>query len=111
VTYIDRNKGWNLMRLPLAGGPPEILSRFAEGRASEFAWSPDGESIAVVRQIGRKTGLWLVQPGKPGKSESRLLIEFPTGAITNLRWTKDSKNVVYVYGTTSKDVAIMTGFS
>jgi serine/threonine protein kinase/Tol biopolymer transport system component len=107
VAYVDRNKGWNLMLRPIAGGEPTPLTRFAEGRTSWFAWSPDGAWIAVARHIGQKEGLWLVQPGK---GEPRLLTEFRSGTISDPRWTEDSKNVVFVYGTSGKDVVLISDF-
>lgn len=107
VTYIDRNKGWNLMRQPIAGGAPAALTHFTEGVTTGFACSTDGDRIAVVRRIGQKSGLWLVQPGK---GDAKLLTEFRSGAITDPRWTPDSKNVFFVYGTSSKDVVLISDF-
>jgi Tol biopolymer transport system component len=107
VTYVDRNKGWNLMRQPIAGGEPTELTQFAEGITTDFAWSPDGARIAVVRRIGQKRGLWSVQPGK---GDPTRLAEFRTGAITDPRFSPDSKNVVFVYGTSSKDIVLITDF-
>ena len=107
VTYFDRNKGWNLMRQPIAGGEPAELTRFTEGVTTEFAWSPDGARIAVVRRIGPKCGLWSVQPGK---GEPELLAEFRTGTISDPRFSRDSKSVVFVYGTSSRDVVLISEF-
>jgi Tol biopolymer transport system component len=107
VTYTDRNKGWNLMRQPIAGGEPAQVTRFTEGVTTNFAWSPDGARIAVVRRIGPKSGLWSMQPGK---GEPKLLAEFRSGAITDFRFTPDSKGVVFVYGTSSKDVVLISDF-
>lgn len=107
MTYIDRNKGWNLMRQPIAGGEPTELTRFTDGVTTGFAWSPDGAHMAVVRRIGQKCGLWSVPAAK---GDPKLLAEFRTGAITDPRWTPDSKNVFFVYGTSSKDVVLISDF-
>jgi Tol biopolymer transport system component len=107
LIYIDRNKGWNLMRQPIAGGEPSELTRFTEGVTTDFTCSRDGARIAVVRRIGQKSGLWSVQPGK---GEPKLLAEFRSGAITDPRFTPDSKSVVFVYGTSSKDVVLISDF-
>jgi len=107
LTYFDRNKGWNLMRQPMAGGEPVELTHFTEGVTTGFTWSPDAARIAVVRRIGPKSGLWVVLPGK---GEPKLLAEFRSGAITNPRWTLDSKSVLFVYGTSSKDVVLISDF-
>jgi len=107
LTYFDRNKGWNLMRQPMAGGAPVELTRFTEGVTTAFTWSPDGARIAVVRRVGPKSGIWVVQPGK---GDPKLLAEFRSGAITSPRFTFDSKSVAFVYGTSSKDVVLISDF-
>ena len=107
ATYIDRNKGWNVMRQPIAGGEPAGLTRFTEGVSTGFAWSPDGARIAVVRRVGQKSGLWSVQPGK---GEPKLLAEFRSGEITECSFTPDSKSIVFTYGTSSKDVVLISDF-
>ena len=107
MTYIDRNKGWNLMRQPIAGGVPSEITKFTEGVTTDFAWSPDGARLVVTRRIGQKAALYAIQPGK---GEPQLLIEFRTGAITACRFTPDSKSVVFTYGTSSKDVVLISDF-
>jgi Tol biopolymer transport system component len=107
VTYIDRNKGWNLMRQPIAGSEPSELTRFTEGVTTEFTWSPDGAHIAVVRRIGQTSGLWSIQPGK---GDPKLLAEFRSGGISDPRFTPDSKSVVFVYSTWSNDVVLISDF-
>jgi Tol biopolymer transport system component len=107
ITYVDRNKGWNVMRQPIAGGEPTPLTRFSEGRTMGLFWSPDGSRLAVVRRIGPKTGLWSVQPGK---GEPKLLAEFRGGAITGCRYTADGKGLVFAFGTSGKDVVLISDF-
>jgi Tol biopolymer transport system component len=107
LTYADRNKGWNVMRVPIAGGEPTQLTRFSEGRTMGLYWSPDGSRLAVVRRIGAKTGLWTLQPGK---GEPKLLTEFRGGGITGCRFTADGKNIVFAYGTSGKDVVLISDF-
>ena len=58
ITYVDRNKAWNVIRQPIAGGEPTPVTRFSEGRTMGLWWSPDGSRLAIVRRIGPKTGLW-----------------------------------------------------
>jgi serine/threonine protein kinase len=104
VTYVDRNKGWNLMRQPIAGGEPTALTRFTEGQTEDFAWSPDGKKIAAVRRIGRSESVWVVEPGG---GEPKQLANFATGAVTECHWALDGKSVVFTYGTSSQDVVLI----
>jgi Tol biopolymer transport system component len=50
LTYLDPT-GSSLWLLPVDGGAPRQLMSFTPGDVSEFAWSPDGKQIALVRQI------------------------------------------------------------
>jgi serine/threonine protein kinase len=104
VTYVDRNKGWNLMRQPIAGGEPTALTRFAVGQTTDFSWSPDGKKVAVVRRIGRSESIWVVEPGG---GEPKQIANFATGAIAGCRWAVDGKSVVFSYGTSSQDVVLI----
>ena len=58
-----------------------------------------------LRRVGPKIGLWSVQPGK---GEPKLLAEFRSGAITAPRFAPDGKSVVFVYGTSSNDVVLIS---
>jgi Tol biopolymer transport system component len=107
VTYIDRNKGWNVMRQPIAGGEPTELTHFTEGVTTAFAWQRDGAQLVAVRQIGQKSGLWSVQPGK---GDPELLVEFRSGTISDVHFAPDGPSVYFVYGTSSKDVVLISDF-
>lgn len=52
IAYIDTS-GMNLWRLPLDGSAPSPITRFADdagrGRIEGFAWSRDGERLAILR--------------------------------------------------------------
>jgi Tol biopolymer transport system component len=107
LTYFDRNKGWNVMRQPITGGEPTELTHFTDGVTTFLVWSPDGSRIVVARRVGPKTGLWSIQPGK---GEAKLLAEFRTGAVTDPRFALDGTSVAFVYGTSSKDVVLISDF-
>jgi len=104
MTFIDRNQGWNLMQQPLKDAEPAALTHFKEGQVTAFQWAPDGSQLALVRRIGEKDGLWLLEPGK---GEPRLVSEYRSGDIRRIGWTPDSKAVVYSYGTSSQDVVLI----
>ena len=63
--------------------------------------------IDAVRQIGQKVGLWSVQPGK---GDAKLLVEFRSGTITGVRFAPEGTRVPFVYGTSSKDVVLISDF-
>jgi Tol biopolymer transport system component len=107
ITYVDRARGWNLMRQPLAGGEPVQLTRFTDGVNEELTWSLDGARLAVARRIGPKCQLWSVTPGK---GEPKLLAEFRSGAIRDVTSTLDSKNFLFTYVMSSKDVVLISDF-
>ena len=106
-TYIDRNKGWNVMRQPIAGGEPTELTHFTEGVTTGFSWPRDGAYVVAVRQIGQRVGLWSVQPGK---GDAKLLVEFRSGTITGVRFAPEGTRVPFVYATSSKDVVLISDF-
>lgn len=58
----------------------------------------------VVRRIGQKSGLWSVQPGK---GDAKLLVEFRSGTIIDVRFALDGPSVYFVYGTSSKDAVLI----
>jgi hypothetical protein len=60
-----------------------------------------------VRRIERKSGLWWVQPGK---GDAKLLVEFRSGTIIDVRFALDGPSVYFVYGTSSKDVVLISDF-
>jgi len=107
VTYVDRDKGFNLMRQPIAGGEATQVTRFEEGRLTRHEWSPDGRVIALARHIGERESLWTL-PAEGGTPQR--VTEFKTGAIGEVVWSLDSKSVVFTYGTSSQDVVLITDF-
>ena len=60
-----------------------------------------------MRRIERKSGLWSVQPGK---GDAKLLVEFRSGTIIDVRFALDGPNVYFVCGTSSKDVVLISDF-
>jgi len=106
MTYVDRNKGWNLMRQAIAGGEPTALTRFTEGQTTDFVWSPDGRKIAIVRRLGKGESVWVFEPGG---GEPKQVAHFPTGNVSECRWSLDGKSLVFAYGTATQDVVLIQG--
>lgn len=50
LTYVNTRKGIsNVWSQPLEGGPPKQLTKFTSGQIFSFAWSPDGNQLALAR--------------------------------------------------------------
>jgi Tol biopolymer transport system component len=108
VTYIDRGKGFNLMRRSIARDDAVPLTRFTDGRVRRHEWSPDGRKIFLHRRVGQQDSLWLLEPGTGAPPLE--LTRFKSGRIFNARWARDSGSVVFTYGSESQDVVLITDF-
>jgi len=108
VDYIDRATGFNVMRRPLGQDRTEQLTHFQDGRTHDFAWSPDGRLLLLLRRVGPADNLWVLDPrsGKPPV----MVTSFKTGSIDEYSWARDSKSVVFTYGTHSQDVVLISDF-
>ncbi len=108
VTYIDRGKGFNLMRRSIARDDAVPLTRFTDGRVRSHEWSPDGRKIFLHRRLGQQDSLWLLEPGTGAPPLK--LTEFKSGRIFRARWARDSGSVVFTYGSENQDVVLITDF-
>jgi Tol biopolymer transport system component len=107
LTFIDRQKDWNLFRKPLPDGKIEQLTHFREGQIVDYAWHPDGSRIVLHRRLNRQESLWTL---KPGESEPTLVTEFKTGRIAQHHWAPDSDLLYFTYGDSTQDVVMITNF-
>jgi len=50
ITYLITHEGADELRsIPAEGGEPRLLARFESNQVMDFAWSPDGKHLAVVK--------------------------------------------------------------
>jgi Tol biopolymer transport system component len=104
-TFVDQgDPAWNLARIRPTGGAPERLTRFADGRITRFAWSPDGTRLAVARKVGDTAGVWVsaadgAKPVQVGR--------FQGDEVFGLDWTRDGKHVVVNAGKLSSDAVLI----
>ena len=108
VLFLDRaDSTHNVARLAFAGGAPERVTAFREGVATRLALSPDGRRLAVVRRFGKRASLWIAgadgsQPVQVRGSE--------TDAVFDLRWTTDSRRVLFCAGNQYSDAVVLRNF-
>jgi serine/threonine protein kinase/Tol biopolymer transport system component len=51
LTFINRNRVWNIWTQPLDGSPPRQVTDFKADSIFNFAWSCDGKQLAIVRSV------------------------------------------------------------
>jgi len=106
LTYVTEEKGvHNVLRQPIAGGPAEAITLFAEGRIQIHRWSPDGRRLLIIRWLDDADNLWIsgADGGDPVK-----ITEFATGHMDRAEWTPDGRRVIFAYGDLSSDIVLMS---
>jgi Tol biopolymer transport system component len=78
-------------------GTGEVLEPEARGSSDEYAWSPDGRSIAVVVNDQSSILLRLVEVPS-GRSRTLATLPAP-GGYTDLAWSPDSRTIVTTVAT------------
>jgi Tol biopolymer transport system component len=106
VTYVDRNRGWNLMRKPLPDGEPVAMTSFTDGQVTDYTWSPDGSRLILHRRVGPRDSLWIL---KSGASQPTPVTEFKTGRVSSHTWAPDEPILYFTYGNSTQDVVMITG--
>ncbi len=106
ITYVDRARGWTLMRKAVPDGDPVALTSFPDGQVVDHTWSPDGSRLVVHRRIGSRDSLWML---KAGAKEPVLMTEFKTGRVTRHLWAPDAPILYFVYGNSTQDVVVISG--
>ena len=106
VTYVDRGRGWNLMRRPLPDGESVSVTSFTDGQVLDHTWSRDGSRLILHRRVGARDSLWML---KAGAKEPTSVAEFKTGRLARHFWAPDAPILYFTYGTSTQDVVLMSG--
>ncbi|HET8946010.1 MAG TPA: protein kinase [Candidatus Polarisedimenticolia bacterium] len=106
VTYVDRSRGWNLMRKPLPDGEPVSMTSFTDGQVVDYTWSPDGSRLILHRRVGPRDSLWVL---KTGTAQPTPVTEFKTGRVSSHTWAPDEPIFYFSYGNSTQDVVMLTG--
>ncbi len=88
---LARNAGdSDIWRIPLAGGPPEQLTR-SEKRDNNPRWSPDGKTIAFISSREGGPQIWLMDAAGGAQ---RKLTSISTGA-DGVIWSPDGRYLAF----------------
>ena len=90
----------SLAILPAAGGAPRVLP--LNGRL--YRWSPDGKSIAFVKNEGKKENLYLLPLDR---KEAAPVTSFADGSIANFAWSPDGARIVLTHSLQTRDVVVL----
>jgi len=108
LTFVHRaDANWNVYRQRLEGGTPEPVTRFTEGRITDYRWAPDGARLAVVRNMGAAQNVWVMAADGSRPSQ---VTTFTTGVVFDLEWMPDSRRIVVNAGTRSRDAVLIREF-
>lgn len=108
LTFVDEKDGvHNVLRQPVAGGDPQPITRFTEGRIQTHVWSPGGERLLLIRWIDDADNLWTVAPDGSGPVR---LTSFETGHMYGTKWAPDQKSAIFTYGDSSNDIVLIRDF-
>jgi Tol biopolymer transport system component/tRNA A-37 threonylcarbamoyl transferase component Bud32 len=98
---------WNVYRLAFDGTPPSAVTRLAEGRITDFRWSPDGTQLAARVEEGVAANLWVVDADG---SRPRKVTSFTADRVFSFNWMPDGRAVVLTAGTATTDAVLIREF-
>ena len=107
VTFLGRTSPVrNVYRQGFAGGAPQQVTHFTEGRLIGHNWSPDGRKLAVLMQSGAATNVWVTDAdgGHPVQ-----VTQFNSERVFGINWMPDSRRLVLSAGTTASDAVLIRG--
>jgi len=90
----------DLYRVPLVGGEPRRLAR----NIVSADWSPDGQQIAVIRNLDRKSQLFVI-PANGGEEKAVLEQE---DIFRGVSWSPDGKSLLIPSGSRTNTIANLT---
>ena len=108
ITFIDRaDPASNVYRVGGGTDTPRPVTKFTDGRVTNYEWSHDGSRLVVVRRIGESVNAWVVMADG---SQPKQLTSFTTDTVFQVDWTPDDKYVVLSAGRQSSDAVLVRNF-
>jgi len=85
---------WDLYRIPVLGGTPQLVSRDVDTNVS---FSSDGHRMAYVRQNDPEIGKYRLLTANPDGSDETIVRAAPVeeGAPRSLSWSPDGKRIAW----------------
>ncbi|MGA7928886.1 MAG: protein kinase, partial [Candidatus Sulfotelmatobacter sp.] len=88
-------KEWfQLYRMPVLGGTPQLLVRDVDGRPT---FSPDGKRIAYIRDNDPEVGKYSLLSSNLDGSDEKIL-QIAPGSSERLSWSPDGKRIAFISG-------------
>ncbi len=88
-------KEWfQLYRMPVLGGTPQLLVRDVDGRPT---FSPDGKRIAYLRDNDPEVGKYSLLSSNLDGSDEKIL-QIAPGSSERLSWSPDGKRIAFISG-------------
>jgi len=108
LTYLHASNGQkNILRLQLDTGRTDEITRFTDGRITQYRRSPDGKRLLVRRRMDNAANLWIVNADG---SNPVAITDFETGEISDAKWSRDGRHVIFTYGEVGQDVVLIRNF-
>jgi Tol biopolymer transport system component len=108
VIYVDAgDPARNLYRQDFGASAPVPITRYTEGRITEFAPAPDAKHLAIVRRIGPAENVWVADPDGNHPVQ---VTQFTSERVFELCWLSDGRRLAIGAGSASRDAVLIRKF-
>jgi len=93
---IDAEANRYLSHLWLYEVASEALRQFTFGEVSDASprWSPNGDRIAFIRTVDKRTQIWMM---RVDGGEAHQLTELPEGGVSQITWSPDGDRLAFAF--------------
>jgi Tol biopolymer transport system component len=97
----------NIFQMPFRGGARIALTHFTDGVTLFWVVSPDGSKIAIVRQVGTDTNVWVTQADGTRPVQ---VTRFSGQRVSQVTWLPDDRRLLVSAGVSSDDAVVIRDF-